>query len=144
MRQALNREAQVVGKNNMGQPVAGDDALSMRGLEHTGQDKPTRLEVALGLQGDFRIQLAPLRLTPLQAGVMFYLHRQREAQMTETAGGVGVEGPTLSVVVRTQVRKHWVTSHRTSHDRRVMCVRLTQRGPGAGTEDHGTHSRREA
>ena len=90
--------------------------------------KPTVLEVALQVQSDFRQHLAPLRVTPLQAGVILYLYRQREAQMTETAIGVGVAGPTLSVAVRTLLRKRWVTSHRTPDDRRVVYVRLTQRG----------------
>ena len=97
-------------------------------VEHTSQDKPTLLEVVLRVQGEFRQQLAPLRVTPLQAGVILYLHRQREATATETAAGVGVEPPTLSVAIRTLVRKHWVSSHRTLDDRRVVRVRLTQRG----------------
>ena len=105
-----------------------DDALSMLGTEHKDQDKPTVLEVALRVQSDFRQHLAPLRVTPLQAGVILYLYRQREAQMTETAIGVGVAGPTLSVAVRTLLRKRWVTSHRTPDDRRAVCMRLTQRG----------------
>ncbi|MEP6959185.1 MAG: hypothetical protein ABI980_10695 [Nitrospirota bacterium] len=45
----------------------------MPGDEHTGQDAPTLLEVVSQLQGDFRIRLAPIGVTPLQAGVMRYL-----------------------------------------------------------------------
>ena len=97
-------------------------------VAHTDQDELTLLEVVLRVQGDFRRQIAPLRVTPLQAGVILYLHRQRKAQMTETAAGVGVEPPTLSVAIRTLIRKRWVTGHRLPDDRRVMCVRLTQRG----------------
>ena len=97
-------------------------------VKHKGQDEPTLLEVVLRVQGDFRSQLAPLRVTPLQAGVLLFLHRQREAKMAETAAGVGVSGPTLSVTVRTLIRKRWVTEHRTPDDRRVVRLRLTQRG----------------
>ena len=96
--------------------------------ERKGQDKPTLLEAVLRVQGDFRNQLAPLRVTPLQAGVMLYLQRKREAQMTETAAGVGVAGSTLSVAVRTLIRKRWVTNQRTSDDRRAVSLRLTQQG----------------
>ncbi|MGH7184279.1 MAG: hypothetical protein ACREJN_20220 [Nitrospiraceae bacterium] len=46
--------------------------------------------------------------------------------MTDTDAGGGVEGPTLAMVVRTLVRKRWVSSHRTLNDRRVVCVRLIQ------------------
>ena len=97
-------------------------------VEHTSQDKPTLLEVVLRVQGDFRQCLAPLHVTPLQAGVMLFLHRQSDASMTVTAAGVGVEPPTLSVAVRTLIRKRWVTGHRTSDDRRVVRLQLTQRG----------------
>jgi len=45
----------------------------MPGIEHTDQDTPTLLEVVLRVQSDFRRQLAPLRVTPLQAGVITYL-----------------------------------------------------------------------
>ena len=102
----------------------------MPGVEHKGPNEPTMLEVVLRVQGDFRRQLAPLHVTPLQAGVMLFLHRQREAPMTETAAGVGVAGPTLSVAVRTLIRTRWVSEHRTPNDRRVVHLRLTQRGEG--------------
>ena len=55
----------------------------MPGGKHTDQKKATLLEIVLRVQGDFRQRLAPFRVTPLQAGVMLYLHRHREAQMTE-------------------------------------------------------------
>ena len=102
--------------------------MSMPAVTHKDQDKPTLLEVVLRVQGDFRQCLAPLRMTPLQAGVILYLHRQKEASMTDTAAGMGVAGPTLSVAVRTLLHKRWVSQHRISDDRRVVRVRLTQRG----------------
>ena len=105
-----------------------DGALSMPIVEHKSQDEPTLLEVVLRVQGEFRQHLAPLHVTPLQAGVILYLHRQREATATETAVGVGVAGSTLSVAVRTLIRKRWVTNQRTLDDRRAVCLRLTQRG----------------
>jgi DNA-binding MarR family transcriptional regulator len=48
--------------------------------------------------------------------------------MTDTAAGMGVAGPTLSVAVQTLLRTRWVSQHRISDDRRVVGVRLTQRG----------------
>ena len=97
-------------------------------VKHKGQDEPTLLEVVLRVQGDFRQCLAPLRMTPLQAGVMLYLHRRKEANVTETAAGVGVAEATLSVSVSTLVRKRWVTRQRSRADRRAVRLRLTQRG----------------
>jgi len=66
-----------------------------------GPDEPTLPEVVLRVEGEFRQRLAPLRVTPLQAGVILYLHRQRDAPVTDAAAGVGVEGPTLPVVALT-------------------------------------------
>jgi len=106
----------------------GGDALSVPGIEHTDQDEPTLLEVVLRVQGDFRSQLATLRVTPLQAGVILYLYRQREAKVTDTATGVGVAEPTLSVAVRALIRKRWLICHRRLDDRRAVCLRITQRG----------------
>jgi len=53
----------------------------------------------LRVEGEFRQRLAPFRVTPLQAGVILYLHRQRDASVTDAAAGV--EGPTLPVVALT-------------------------------------------
>ena len=66
----------------------------MPGFKHQDQDKPTLLEVVLRVQGDFRNQLAPLRVTPLQAGVILYLLRHRDAKVTEAAAALGVRVPT--------------------------------------------------
>ena len=100
----------------------------MPGVEHKGQDKPTLLEIVLRVQGEFRRYLAPLRVTPLQAGVILYLHRQREAKVTEAAAALGVRVPTLSVVIRGLVRKRWVIRRRALHDDRVVCLRLSRQG----------------
>ena len=100
----------------------------MPGFKHQDQDKPTLLEVVLRVQGDFRNQLAPLRVTPLQAGVILYLLRHRDAKVTEAAAALGVRVPTLSVVIRDLVRKRWVIRRRALHDDRVVCLRLSRQG----------------
>ena len=45
----------------------------MQGVEHNGQEKLTLLELVLRVQGEFRRSLEPIRVTPLQAGMMLYL-----------------------------------------------------------------------
>jgi hypothetical protein len=45
----------------------------MRGVEHNGDEKLTLLELVLRVQGEFRRSLEPIRVTPLQAGMMLYL-----------------------------------------------------------------------
>ena len=62
-------------------PSGGErvEPLSMPGAEQRDQDEPTQLDVVSRVEGDFRRQLASLTMTPLQAGVILYLHRQRRA-----------------------------------------------------------------
>ncbi|MGH7184099.1 MAG: hypothetical protein ACREJN_19285 [Nitrospiraceae bacterium] len=42
-----------------------------------GQEEPTLLEVVLRVQRDFRQRLAPIGVTPLQAGVILYRLRRK-------------------------------------------------------------------
>ena len=98
--------------------------LSMPGDKEESQDKPTLLEVVLRVHGDFRRRLGPLRVTPLQAGVMLYLQRHPDAKMTDTAAGLDVRSPTLTDVIDALVRKCLVTRRRALHDTRTLC-RLT-------------------
>ena len=100
----------------------------MSGVEHTGQDERTLLEVVLRVHGDFRRRLAPIGVTPLQAGVMLYLQRHSNAKMKDTAAALGVQPPTLTVVIDDLVRKHWVTRRRALHDDRAVWLRLSRQG----------------
>ena len=81
----------------------------MPGVQHTDQDEPTLLEVVLRVHGDFRRRLEPIGVTPLQAGVMLYLHRHPDAKMKDTAAAMGVRSPTLTNVIDALVRKRLVT-----------------------------------
>ena len=105
-----------------------DDALTMPGVEHPDQDKRTLLEVVLRMQGDFRRRLEPIGVTPLQAGVMFYLQRHPDAKMKDTAAALDIKSPTLTAVIDDLVRKRWVTRQRSLHDDRVVCLRLNRQG----------------
>jgi DNA-binding MarR family transcriptional regulator len=88
----------------------------------------TPLELVLRLHGEFRRRLAPLGVTPLQAGVMLYLHRQGEAKLKEAAAAVTVQPPTVTDVITGLVRKRWVTKQRALHDDRALCLRLSRQG----------------
>ncbi len=100
----------------------------MPGVEHTDQDKRTLLEVVLRVHGDFRRRLEPIGVTPLQAGVMLYLQRHVDANMKDTATGLGVRSPTLTDVIDALVRKRWVTRQRALHNDRALCLRLSRQG----------------
>jgi DNA-binding MarR family transcriptional regulator len=100
----------------------------MRGVEHKGDEKLTLLELVLRVHGEIRRSLEPIRVTPLQAGVLLFLRRRADARVTDAAAILGVRLPTLSVVVTDLVRKRWVTKRRSVKDDRAVCLALSRRG----------------
>ena len=102
----------------------------MRGVKHKDQKEtgPTLLEQLLRLEGDFRRHLKPIRVTPLQAGVILFLRRHADARVTNAAAALGLRLPTLSVVVKALVRKRWVIKRRSATDTRAVCLSLSRRG----------------
>jgi DNA-binding MarR family transcriptional regulator len=98
-----------------------------RAVKH-GYEDLTILELVLQLHGEFRRSLEPIRVTPLQAGVLLFLRRHAEARVTDTATALRLRLPTLSEVVNDLVRKRWVTKRRSVTDTRVVHLRLSQRG----------------
>ena len=88
----------------------------------------TLLEFLLRLEGDIRRRLKPIRVTPLQAGVILFFRRNAEARVTDAAAALGVRLPTLRTVVKALVRTRWVTRHRSVKDDRVVCLQLSRRG----------------
>ena len=98
-----------------------------RAVKH-GYEDLTILELVLQLHGEFRRSLEPIRVTPLQAGVLLFLRRHAEARVTETATALRLRPPTLSEVVNDLVRKRWVTKRRSVTDTRVVHLSLSRRG----------------
>ena len=62
----------------------------MRSVEHNGHEALTLLELVLRLEGEFRRSLEPIRVTPLQAGVVLFLQRHAEARLTDAAAALRV------------------------------------------------------
>jgi len=100
----------------------------MRDVEHEDDEKLTLLELVLRVQGDFRRSLEPIRVTPLQAGMILYLQLHMDAKLTDAADALCLRLPTLSAVVKDLVRKRWVTKRRSVTDTRVVHLRLSRRG----------------
>lgn len=90
--------------------------------------EPTLLEKVLRLHGDFRERLTPLGVTPLQAGVLLFLHHHSKAKVSEAAAALRVRLPTLSEVLKDLVRKRWVTRQYSVKDRRALCLQLSRQG----------------
>jgi DNA-binding MarR family transcriptional regulator len=121
----------------------GDDALSMQGVKHKGHEQLTLLELVLQLHGEFRRSLEPIHVTPLQAGVLLFLRRHAESNVTDAAAAIRVRPATLSEVVKDLVRKRWVTKRRSVTDTRVVHLRLSRRGEviSRKIKDHVRHVR---
>ena len=106
----------------------GDDTLTVQEVKHNGHEELTLLELVLQLHGEFRRSLEPIRVTPLQAGVILFLRCHTDAKLTDAAASLGVRLPTLSEVVKDLVRKRWVTKRRSATDTRAVCLSLSRRG----------------
>src|SRR6266849_785574 len=89
---------------------------------------PTRLELLLRLEGDFRKRLGPIRVTPSQAGVILFRRRQADANVTDAATALVVSQARLSRTVTTIVRRQWVAKRRSAKDDRVVALSLSRRG----------------
>src|SRR5512140_1983708 len=100
----------------------------------SGYEDLTTLERVLQLHGQFRRSPEPLRVTPLQAGVLLFLRRHPEAKVTDAADALVLRAPTVSDVVKDLVRKRWVTNRYSVKDRRVVCVQLSRRGHALALE----------
>src|SRR5512140_1664817 len=100
----------------------------MRDITYNGYEELTLLEQVLQLHGEFRRSLDPIRVTPLQAGVILYLQRHMDAKLTDAAAALRVRQPTLHEVVKDLVRKRWVTKRRSVTDTRAVCLSLSRQG----------------
>lgn len=102
----------------------------MQKTKHNGRQDMTLLETVLQLNGVFRRRLEPLKTTPQQAGMILYLQRHSGAKVKDAATALAIQPPTLSPMVRSLVRKGWVTNSRSASDDRTVCLRLTRHGQG--------------
>ena len=88
----------------------------------------TLLEAVLRVQGDLRRALAPIGVTPHQAGVLSYLRQHADARLVDAAEAFRVEPPTIVDVVQDLVRKGWVLNKRSIKDRRTLSLNLSRKG----------------
>lgn len=93
---------------------------------------PTLLELLLRLEGVIRRRLEPIRVTPLQAGVILFLRRHAEARVTDAATALGggersvrIEpaGPRFHVEHSSQSERHMCGGERPGG-----CLPLTHAG----------------
>src|SRR2546427_8980639 len=96
----------------------------MQGVEHNGFEELTVLELVLQLHGEFRRSLEPIRVTPLQAGVLLFIRRHANARVTDAAAAFRLRLPTLSEVIKALARERWVTKRRSVKDDRVVILSL--------------------
>lgn len=97
-------------------------------MKRKDPEAATLLEVVLLVYGELRSTLAPILVTPLQAGVLLFFSRHAETNLTDAAATLHVRLPILSEVVKDLVRKRWVTKRRSVTDSRVMQLHLSWQG----------------
>jgi len=120
---------------------ATNTPLTMRNIPRNRRETCTLLEVVLQLHGAFRRSLEPLRVTPLQAGVLLSLHRRGAAKLKDVAAALSVAPATASQVMKDLVSKRWVTNHRVPHDDRALSLRLSRQGEAlVGKIEHRVRS----
>jgi DNA-binding MarR family transcriptional regulator len=100
----------------------------MRTVKERGYKDLTLLELVLQLHGEFRRSLEPIRVPPVQAGALLYLHRHRNVTLTEATTALRLRLATMSTVVKDLVRKRRVTKRRSVKDYRAVCLSLSRRG----------------
>ncbi len=93
-----------------------------------GTRDATLLEAMLRLHGDFRTALDALSFTPLQAGLLLYVHRHPGSGIFEAAKALGIKPPTLTPVVQDLVRRQYVSRQEDQADRRGRRLTLTSQG----------------
>jgi DNA-binding MarR family transcriptional regulator len=106
----------------------------MQGIEHNGYEELPLLELVLQLHGEFRRSLEPIRVTPLQAGVLLFIRRHANARVTDAAAAFRLRLLTLSEVVKALARKRWVTKRRSVKDDRVVVLSLSRWGDKLGLQ----------
>lgn len=97
-------------------------------MQHQDPEVSTLLEVVLLVYGELRSTLDPIRVTPLQAGVLLFLSRHAETNLTDAAATLSVRQPRLREVVNELVRERWVTKRRSVTDSREMHLYLSWQG----------------
>src|SRR5215208_2761059 len=105
-----------------------DRGVRTRVPKENGRAKPTFLEHVLQLQGDSRTRLLPLNITPMQAGVLFYLQRCPSTGAMKMARDFNVQPPTMTPVVQGLVRKGYIVREESPHNRRALPLTLSPRG----------------
>jgi DNA-binding MarR family transcriptional regulator len=102
--------------------------MAMRDVTQRGKKACTQLELVLHMHGAFRRSLEPIRVTPLQAGVLLFLRGHENTTVEDAALAFLIRSSTMSVVVTDLVHKGWVIKRRADDDGRAVCLRLSQQG----------------
>ena len=100
----------------------------MRDVTRRGKKACAQLELVLHMHGAFRRSLEPIRVTPLQAGVILFLRRHERPRVQDAAAAFLIRSSTLSVVVTDLVHKGWVIKQRADEDGRARYLWLSQQG----------------
>lgn len=90
--------------------------------------KPSVLETVLYLQGYFRQQLLPLRVSPMQAAILLHLEQHPDCHLVDLASAFYLEPESMGANVSVVLRRGWALKRRTNENRRIVQISLTASG----------------
>ena len=101
--------------------------LSYMAATHRAQHRSV-LETILYLQGYFRQRLLPLRISPMQAAILFHLERHPNCHLVELASAFYLQPESMGANVSVVLRRGWAYKTRTNENRRIVQLTLTASG----------------
>jgi len=90
--------------------------------------KPSVLETVLYLQGYFRQQLLPIRISPMQAAILLHLEQHPDCHLVELASAFHLQPESMGANVSVVLRRGWAHKIRTNENRRIVQLSLTANG----------------
>jgi DNA-binding MarR family transcriptional regulator len=90
--------------------------------------RPSTLETVLRLHGFFRHRLHPLGVSPVQAGMLLYLDRHPQCQVSEIASALCIQNLLAVKTVPLLQRSGWIRKSRVPATGKTLKLQLTEKG----------------
>lgn len=95
---------------------------------HWDASQLSSLETILRLHGLFRHRLQALRISPIQAGMLLYLHRHPHCRLNEIASALCLQNHSTVETARFLKKKGLLQKTQTHENQRIGQLRLTVKG----------------
>jgi DNA-binding MarR family transcriptional regulator len=92
------------------------------------RSRPSTLETVLRLHGFFRHRLHPLGVSPVQAGMLLYLDRHPQCEVSELASALCIQNLLAVKIVQLLQRDGWICKSLVNAKRKTVKLQLTKKG----------------